>query len=43
MVDTYPTMRGDSRQVRELSTTIRDKLKSSVDTDPYVPIGYAKQ
>jgi len=43
MIETYPTMRGESKQVREFLTTVRDRLKASVDADPYVPIGYAKQ
>ena len=43
LVTEYPTIRGDSRQVRELLAAARDRIKGSIDNDPYIPIGYAKQ
>ena len=39
----FPTVRGDSKQVRELLKAVQDKLKASADKDPYIPIAYAKQ
>ena len=42
-VSEYPTLRGDSRQVRELLTAARDRIKECIDNDPYIPIGYGKQ
>ena len=39
----YPTLRGDSRQLRELLAAARDRMKGCIDNDPYIPIGYAKQ
>jgi GC-rich sequence DNA-binding factor len=39
----YPTLAGGSKQVRELLTTVKDKIKACVDQDMYIPIGYAKQ
>ncbi len=42
-VEDFPTLKGDSRQVRELLTAVKDKIKASVDNDPYIPIGYSKQ
>lgn len=42
-VEDFPTLKGNSKQVRELMIVIRDKLKTCIDHDPYIPIGYAKQ
>ncbi len=39
----YPTLRGDSKQVREFLTAAKDRIKLVIDSDPYIPIGYAKQ
>ena len=43
LVSKYPTVNGDSKQVRELLQTVRDKLKAAIDNDVYIPIGYPKQ
>ena len=43
LVTKYPTVTGDSKQVRELLQTVRDKLKAAIDNDVYIPIGYPKQ
>ena len=43
MFEDYPTLTGESKQVRELLKEVRDKVKTSVETDPYIPIGYSKQ
>ena len=42
-VSEYPTLSGESKQMRELLTSAKDRLKSTVDLDMYIPIGYAKQ
>ena len=39
----FPTLSGDSRQIRELLTVVKDRIKASVDADLYIPIGYSKQ
>lgn len=39
----FPTLTGESKQVRELLKEVRDKVKASVESDPYIPIGYSKQ
>ena len=39
----YPTLTGTSKQVRELLTSVVDKIKSCVDNDVYIPLGYSKQ
>ncbi|TRY77169.1 hypothetical protein TCAL_15999, partial [Tigriopus californicus] len=39
----YPTLTGQSKQLRTCLTEIRDKLKAAVDHDVYIPIGYMKQ
>ena len=39
----YPTLTGTSKQVRELLTSVMDKIKSCVDNDVYIPLGYSKQ
>ena len=41
--NTYPTLTGDSKQVRELLNTVMERLKSTVDQDVYIPLGYSKQ
>nr|XP_040574865.1 LOW QUALITY PROTEIN: PAX3- and PAX7-binding protein 1-like [Lepeophtheirus salmonis] len=38
----YPSIVGDSKQVRKLLTTVKEKIKSSVDNDIYIPMGYSK-
>ena len=43
LIETYPTVAGDSKQVRELLTACKDKLKFAIDNDVYIPIGYPKQ
>ena len=43
LLTNYPTLRGDSKQVREFITITKDRLKSCIDQDPYIPIGYSKQ
>ena len=43
LVTKYPTVTGDSKQVRELLQTVRDKLKAAIDNEVYIPIGYPKQ
>ena len=43
LVAKYPTVTGDSKQVRELLQTVKDKLKAAIDNDVYIPIGYPKQ
>ena len=39
----YPTLNGQSKQVRDLLVAVRDKIKTSAEQDLYIPIGYAKQ
>jgi hypothetical protein len=39
----YPTLTGTSKQVRDLLTSVVDKMKSCVDNDVYIPLGYSKQ
>ena len=39
----YPTLNGQSKQVRDLMVAVRDKIKTSAEQDLYIPIGYAKQ
>lgn len=43
LVADYPTVSGDSKQVRELLALVKDKIKACVEVDLYIPIGYAKQ
>merc|ERR1719445_952444 len=38
----YPTVDGDSKQVRELLKVVRERLKSAIDNDVYIPVGYPK-
>eukprot|EP00096_Caligus_rogercresseyi_P008578 TRINITY_DN2762_c1_g1_i4.p1 TRINITY_DN2762_c1_g1~~TRINITY_DN2762_c1_g1_i4.p1 ORF type:complete len:424 (+),score=101.64 TRINITY_DN2762_c1_g1_i4:2818-4089(+) len=38
----YPTVTGDSKQIRQLLTTVKEKIQSSVDNDIYIPMGYSK-
>ena len=39
----YPTVNGESRQVRELLEVVKEKLKNAIDNDVYIPVGYPKQ
>ena len=39
----YPTLNGQSKQVRDLLAAVRDKIRTSAEQDLYIPIGYAKQ
>lgn len=39
----YPTLNGQSKQLRSCFTEVKDKLKAAVDHDVYIPIGYMKQ
>ena len=39
----YPTLTGTSKQVRDLLNSVVDKMKSCVDNDVYIPLGYSKQ
>lgn len=43
LFDQYPTLTGESKQIRELLTAVRDRLKMSLDQDVYIPLGYHKQ
>ena len=42
-LSSYPTVRGDSKQVREMLKAVQEKIKGCVEKDPYIPITYAKQ
>ena len=42
-IDIYPTVTGESRQVRELLGVVKEKLKNAIDNDVYIPVGYPKQ
>ena len=42
LISLYPTLTGESKQVRELLEVVREKLKHSIDTDVYIPVGYPK-
>ena len=42
-IDIYPTINGESRQVRDLLEVIKERLKSAIDNDVYIPVGYPKQ
>ena len=42
-LNSYPTVRGDSKQVRELMKAVQDQIKVCVEKDPYIPITYSKQ
>ena len=39
----YPTLTASSNNVRQILTAVIDKLKSSVDNDVYIPLGYSQQ
>ena len=41
-IETYPTLTGESRQVREVLEMVKDKLKAAIDNDVYIPVGYPK-
>jgi len=41
-IDIYPTINGESRQVRDLLEVIKERLKSAIDNDVYIPVGYPK-
>ena len=43
VIEEYPTVTGDSKQVRMMLEAVRDKLKNCIEHDPYIPIGYNKQ
>ena len=42
-ISLYPTVNGESRQVRELLEVVKEKLKTAIDNDVYIPFGYPKQ
>ena len=42
-ISIYPTVNGESRQVRELLEVVKEKLKTAIDNDVYIPFGYPKQ
>ena len=42
-IDVYPTVNGESRQIRELLEVVKEKLKNAIDHDVYIPVGYPKQ
>ena len=42
-IERYPTLTGESRQVRELLGVVKEKLKTAIDNDVYIPVGYPKQ
>ena len=39
----FPSIGGESKQLRQLLEIARDRLKVCVESDPYVPIGYNRQ
>jgi len=41
-ISIYPTVNGESRQVRELLEVVKEKLKTAIDNDVYIPFGYPK-
>ena len=41
--NTYSTLTGSSKQVRDLLTSVIEKFKSAIDHDVYIPLGYSKQ
>lgn len=43
LIDLYPTLTGESKQLRELLMAVKDRLKMSLDQDVYIPLGYSKQ
>jgi hypothetical protein len=43
LIDNYPTLTGESKQVRDLLSAVRDRLKMSLEQDVYIPLGYQKQ
>jgi hypothetical protein len=43
LIDNFPTLTGDSKQVRDLLGAVRDRLKNSLEQDVYIPLGYPKQ
>ena len=42
-ISIYPTVNGESRQVRDLLEVVKEKLKTAIDNDVYIPFGYPKQ
>ena len=42
-ISLYPTVNGESRQVRELLEIVKEKLRTAIDNDVYIPFGYPKQ
>ena len=40
---TYPTLTGSSKNVRQILTSVIERLKSSIDNDVYIPLGYSQQ
>ena len=42
-ISLYPTVNGQSRQVRELLEVVKEKLRTTIDNDVYIPFGYPKQ
>lgn len=43
LIDNYPTLTGDSKQMRDLLTAVKDRCKISLEQDVYIPLGYPKQ
>ena len=42
-IEIYPTVNGESRQIRDLLEVVKEKLKNAIDNDVYIPFGYPKQ
>ena len=42
-ISLYPTVNGESRQLRELLEVVKEKLRTAIDNDVYIPFGYPKQ
>ena len=40
--NTYPSLTGSSKQVRNVLTSVIDKFKNSIDNDVYIPLGFSK-
>lgn len=43
MRSTYPTLTASSKNVRQILTSVIERLKSSIDNDVYIPLGYSQQ
>ena len=43
MRTTYPTLTGSSKNVGQILTSVIERLRSSIDNDVYIPLGYSQQ